>query len=253
MSLLLGGLTLVSPNLHLHLSPVVLCISPEAQGVCRFLLLWISPARRCPVVLGSRAGRTLSHVFGRLLTISASPVVLICADVATSEAAFCIGSSIGRVPVAVMHAAGVLRDAFLVRQTVGNVNATHAPKCAGWTKSVSKIVSKTPLNAAIAFGSLASIFGSVGQSPYAAANAALVSRSAAERSAGITSRAIVWGAWRDAGMAASGGAATAERFGLGSIDPSVGIIILSLILLQQKTELGLLAEIRLLLRLHLTG
>ena len=217
-------------------------ITGGTGGVPLLVASWISPARRCPVVLGSRAGRTLSHVFGRLLTISASPVVLICADVATSEAAFCIGSSIGRVPVAVMHAAGVLRDAFLVRQTVGNVNATHAPKCAGWTKSVSKIVSKTPLNAAIAFGSLASIFGSVGQSPYAAANAALVSRSAAERSAGITSRAIVWGAWRDAGMAASGGAATAERFGLGSIDPSVGIIILSLILAATKDRIGALGR-----------
>ena len=56
-----------------------------------------------------------------------------------------------------------------------------------------------PVQASLAFSSVASLFGSAGQGNYAAANAALEAWAATQSARGHATTAVQWGAWA-AGM-----------------------------------------------------
>jgi hypothetical protein len=138
-------------------------------------------------VLVSRTGRSSHASFAALAlggAAGAAGVTAASADVATSEDAAFACRVAGRGAAVVLHAAGTLRDAMLARQTAGNVRAVAAPKssaAARWwggrssssSAAAADDFSCSPLAAAVSFGSIAALVGSVGQAPYAASNAAL--------------------------------------------------------------------------------
>jgi acyl carrier protein len=105
-----------------------------------------------------------------------------------------------------------------------------APALRWWSAGRLSALSTTPLEAALAFGSVAALVGSVGQAPYAAANTALDACAASERARGGVASAVAWGAWRGGGMAAASGADAAERFGLGALSATQGVAALHLLL-----------------------
>jgi acyl carrier protein len=198
-------------------------------------------------VLVSRTGRSSNASFAALAIGSgggdgyhqggSAGVTTLSADVAASEDAAFARRITTRDAAVVLHAAGALRDAMLSRQTTGNVRAVAAPKSSaaarwwgGGERSSSSDFACSPLDAAVAFGSIAALVGSVGQTPYAASNAALESFAAHDRARGGVGFACAWGAWRGAGMAAGGATQVAERFGLGSLTPSQGLAALAVIL-----------------------
>ncbi len=101
-------------------------------------------------------------------------------------------------PVAgVFHAAGVLDDGLIDRQTSARLDAVLAPKWRGWQLLEEALAQRGQSPWVVQFSSVAALLGSPGQVAYSAANGALdglASRSARQL-------AIQWGPWQGGGMA----------------------------------------------------
>lgn len=78
----------------------------------------------------------------------------------------------GGVAEGFLHAGGVLQDSSLPRQSCEGIRSVFAPKVKGAAALLS-CTPLTPLRAVSYFTSIASLFGSRGQTNYAAANAVL--------------------------------------------------------------------------------
>jgi len=101
----------------------------------------------------------------------------------------------------VVHAAGVVDDGVLVRQTWDRAAAVLAPKVDGaW--HLHELTSDLPLDFFVLCSSVASLFGSPGQGAYAAGNAFLDALAERRRASGQCALSVNWGAWEGAGMAA---------------------------------------------------
>ncbi len=105
----------------------------------------------------------------------------------------------------VIHAAGVLEDAFILRKAPDAFARVIAPKVAG-TRNLDQETRDEPLDFFAVFSSLAGVLGNVGQCDYAYGNAcedALAHRRAAMVEAGVRrgkTVSIDWPYWRDGGM-----------------------------------------------------
>ncbi|MEM9557182.1 MAG: SDR family NAD(P)-dependent oxidoreductase [Acidobacteriota bacterium] len=117
----------------------------------------------------------------------------------------------------VVHAAGVLDDGVLARQSAERAATVLAPKLRG----VLALEAACRRHSAVldhfaAFSSVAALLDDGGQGPYAAANAALAARMEARHAVGEPALAIDWGPWSEVGMAARG---AAEGTDLGAMIP----------------------------------
>jgi acyl transferase domain-containing protein/acyl carrier protein len=101
----------------------------------------------------------------------------------------------------VVHAAGVLDDAAVIRQRADRLDAVLAPKLAG-AASLARLAAGAPLDFFAVFTSLAGVLGSPGQASYAAANAALDAFARRLRAAGVPAVSVAWGPW-EIGLAQS--------------------------------------------------
>jgi len=94
----------------------------------------------------------------------------------------------------VVHAAGILDDGILHRQTGARFSAVLAPKVLGaW--HLHRATRDLPLRHFVLFSSAASLFGSAGQTAYAAGNAFLDALAHVRHSQGLPATAINWSAW----------------------------------------------------------
>jgi myxalamid-type polyketide synthase MxaB len=101
----------------------------------------------------------------------------------------------------VVHAAGVLDDGVVDRQTAERFSRVLAPKVYGaW--NLHHQTRELPLDFFVLFSSMASVLGSPGQSSYAVANAFLDALAHHRRARGLPGLSINWGPWSEAGMAA---------------------------------------------------
>jgi NADPH:quinone reductase-like Zn-dependent oxidoreductase/acyl carrier protein len=100
----------------------------------------------------------------------------------------------------VVHAAGVLDDGALVRQSWSRFRAVLAPKLAG-ARNLDRLSRGQPLDFFVCFSSAAALVGSPGQGNYAAANAALDALVHRRRSEGLSALSVNWGPWAGGGMA----------------------------------------------------
>ena len=106
--------------------------------------------------------------------------------------------SLGYPPVrAVVHAAGVLRDAMLLRVEPAEVAQVLRPKLAG-ALNLAALTEDLALFAI--FGSLTGVIGRFGQASYAAANAALDALAHRLRAQGCPASVVDWGPWGETGM-----------------------------------------------------
>jgi acyl transferase domain-containing protein/acyl carrier protein/protein-L-isoaspartate O-methyltransferase len=118
----------------------------------------------------------------------------------------------------IVHAAGILDDGVLLQQSWERFERVMAPKVEGaW--NLHRLTRDLPLDHFILFSSMASVFGSAGQSNYTAANAALDALADHRRALGLPALSLNWGPWADAGMASS---TTREIPGVRPLSPAAG-------------------------------
>lgn len=101
----------------------------------------------------------------------------------------------------VVHAAGVLDDGLVRQMTPERVSRVFAPKVRGaWV--LHTLTRPSPLDFFVLCSSVSAVFGSPGQSNYAAANAWLDALARMRAAEGLPALSVNWGAWSDVGMAA---------------------------------------------------
>jgi acyl transferase domain-containing protein/D-arabinose 1-dehydrogenase-like Zn-dependent alcohol dehydrogenase/acyl carrier protein/NAD(P)-dependent dehydrogenase (short-subunit alcohol dehydrogenase family)/SAM-dependent methyltransferase len=130
----------------------------------------------------------------------------------------------------VLHAAGVIRDNFILKKTAAEFLAVLAPKVAG-TVNLDHATRDLPLDCFVLFSSGAGATGNAGQADYATANAfmdafAVYRRSLVEqRSRAGRTVSINWPLWQEGGMCPD--AATLqvvrETTGMAAMDTAAGL------------------------------
>ncbi|HWU86872.1 MAG TPA: SDR family NAD(P)-dependent oxidoreductase [Kofleriaceae bacterium] len=129
----------------------------------------------------------------------------------------------------ILHAAGVTRDAFILKKEVDELRAVWAPKVAG-AINLDRATKDVALDAFILFSSISGVFGNIGQSDYALANAAMdrygVMRNhlvEANERRGRT-LAINWPLWESGGMGMDAAVrATLRHRGLDALTTTAGV------------------------------
>ncbi|MES2939419.1 MAG: SDR family NAD(P)-dependent oxidoreductase [Pseudomonadota bacterium] len=113
----------------------------------------------------------------------------------------------------ILHAAGVLRDGYLVRQTPEDLQAVLAPKVAGLV-NLDHASRDLPLDCLLLFSSVVSVLGNAGQAGYAAANGFLDAFSEWRTERGVRSErrgrtlCVHWPLWAEGGMQVDGDTAS---------------------------------------------
>jgi acyl transferase domain-containing protein/acyl carrier protein len=142
----------------------------------------------------------------------------------------------------VVHAAGVIDDAPVVKQDRERFARVLAPKAAGaW--ALHEATKDADLDFFVLFSSASAILGSPGQSNYAAANALLDGLAEHRHSIGLPGLSINWGAWAEVGMAARLGAREGGRWesrGIGLIPPASGFEALADLLASGRAHAAVL-------------
>ena len=149
---------------------------PATEWTGLHLINVVSLVHLCDTAQGAHVGRLIAHVMGA-------------------------ASAIG-----VWHAAGVLADGVLPKQTVESLARVYAPKAHGaWAlhcTSSTVVVSTCAL-----FSSVVALLGGAGQANYSAANTRLDAQVTCRRTCARVAASVQWGAWAEVGMAARGAAA----------------------------------------------
>jgi len=182
------------------------------------------------VLLGRGAPSASARETIAALTAEGAEVTVESADVARSADLARVLSSIARRAhplLGVVHAAGVLDDGVVIEQTPERLAKVLAPQGHGaW--NLHQLTRHQALDFFVMFSSAASVFGSPGQSGYAAGNAFLDSLAHHRRSGGLAALSINWGAWAEVGLAAAqanrGGRLATQ--GMRSLTPAEGIAAL---------------------------
>jgi thioesterase domain-containing protein/acyl carrier protein len=140
----------------------------------------------------------------------------------------------------IVHAAGILDDGTLLKQSLERINAVMAPKAGAW--HLHTLTRDASLDFFVLFSSVASTLGSPGQSNYGAANAFLDALVHHRKAHGLPALGINWGPWSEVGLAAADrgrGERLADR-GLGSIAPAQGIGVFEQLLRHQADQISVM-------------
>lgn len=140
----------------------------------------------------------------------------------------------------IIHAAGVLDDGVIQRQSRERFAKVMGPKIQGaWNLHV--LTQGMALDFFVLFSSLASVLGSAGQVNYAAANAFLDVLAHYRRGQALPALSINWGGWSQVGMAARMTEVERQRLtarGETLITPAEGTEILADLLVQNAPQVG---------------
>ncbi|WXK00954.1 SDR family NAD(P)-dependent oxidoreductase [Saccharopolyspora sp. ID03-671] len=184
------------------------------------------------VVLASRRGPDApgaAELRDELAASGAEVAVRAC-DVADRDALAALLADIpdDRPLRAVVHAAGVFDSGVGLGSLSGEDFDGVLRAKATSASHLHELTADVELDAFVLFSSGAASWGSGGQSAYAAANAYLDGLAQHRRALGLPATSIAWGAWADAGKAASD-ATDAERLrkrGVLQMDPDLAIQVL---------------------------
>ena len=206
---------------------------------------WLAQCGPSAVFLASRGG-ALAHdtmaEWDQLQSSSAVVFVERCDASEDSHVRRLVARALRPSPVAgVWHAAGVLADGVLFKQSASTLTRVYGPKAhGGWDLQLASI--SQPLRVSTLFSSIAAMLGGAGQTNYSAVNTCLDALAAHSRARGRASVSVQWGAWAAIGMASRG--AASERMaameaaaGLGRIDVSLGLAALHAAALPQAPSL----------------
>ncbi|MFI7318641.1 HAD-IIIC family phosphatase [Streptomyces venezuelae] len=180
------------------------------------------------------------------LTASGARVTVVACDVADREQ---LDRVLRQLPpeyplTAVVHAAGILRDAVVESIDTDGLNAVLRPKSdAVW--NLHTLTEGAELSAFVVFSSLAGVLGGAGQGSYAAANAFLDALMQRRRRAGLPGLSLAWGLWAEAtGMTGHLGDTDLERInrgGVAALSTEQGLALLDAALTRDADDALLLA------------
>ena len=148
-------------------------VSGGTNGLGLLTGRWVAQRGASAVVLSSRSGRLadgMASEWEQLVASGCAAVVVQCdtAEVSHVRRLMTIGRSQGEV-VGLYHAAGVLADGVLARQSATTLARVFGPKSqGGW--ALHSMISCTALQACALFSSVATLLGGAGQANYSAAN-----------------------------------------------------------------------------------
>lgn len=126
----------------------------------------------------------------------------------------------------IIHSAGRLDDAALTNQTWERFENVLGPKITG-AALLDACTGHLPLDFFVAYSSIASVFGSQGQSNHTAANASMDALIHDRRARGLPGLSLNWGVWAEVGIAAGlGQVERGAEQGIESIHPQDGMKIL---------------------------
>ncbi|MEU9250575.1 amino acid adenylation domain-containing protein [Streptomyces sp. NPDC048270] len=152
------------------------------------------------LVLTSRQGDRAPGAAGlaaELTAAGADSVRIVACDVADREALAGLIGSLDDLD-SVWHLAGVLDDGLLPDQTAQRLERVLAPKLDA-ALHLHELTRGHALSEFVMFSSLAGVFGSAGQSTYAAGNAFLDAFAEWRVHAGLPARSLSWGLWEQSG------------------------------------------------------
>jgi acyl transferase domain-containing protein/acyl carrier protein len=198
----------------------------------------VDQGARYLVLAGRSAGTSGSVTAVEQLRAAGASVQVLQADVVRAEdVARLIAACQAEAPLrGVVHAAGVLDDGVLEKQSVERLAKVLAPKVRGaW--HLHTHTQALPLDFFVCFSSMASLLGAPGQCNYAAANAFLDALAHHRRTRGLPGLSINWGPWAEAGMAA-GLRSRLQDQGEGMIAPAVGVQIFTQAISQGLTQVA---------------
>ncbi len=139
----------------------------------------------------------------------------------------------------VIHAAGLLDDGMLVQQSSERLRAVMAPKIFG-ALHLHLATHDSPLDFFVLYASAAGLFGSPGQSGYAAGNTFLDALAHHRRRKGLPALSIDWGAFSGVGLAAAQdnrGVRLVAR-GMRSLSPTNGLVLLRRLLDSDRVQVA---------------
>ncbi len=241
---------------QLAASDETLALHPEASylitgglgAIGLQLARWlVKQGARHLVLLGRRAASEAALKTIQMLSEQGAHVVAMQADIALEDDADRVFAEIAATmpPLrGVFHAAGVLDDGIILRQTWERFATVFGPKMLGaW--NLHERTRQLELDFFILFSSAAAVLGMPGQSNYAAANAFLDALAHLRRSEGLPALSINWGPWAEAGMAARLSDLNQRRGtsqGVQMLDPEESLTLLgSLINGYQAPQVGVIA------------
>ncbi|WWM30097.1 type I polyketide synthase [Streptomyces acidiscabies] len=170
---------------------------------------WLARNGAARLVLTSRRGPDAPGAAGlraELSELGAKTVIVGCDAADREQLAAVLGSLPEDQPLsAVVHAAGVMgRFAPLPETDLAGFAEVVAGKVAG-ARHLDELLGDTELDAFVMFSSITGIWGSSGQTAYAAGNSYLDALARQRRARGLAATAIAWGPWAEAGMGAGDG------------------------------------------------
>lgn len=173
-------------------------------AIGRGMIDWLaSQGARHIVAIGRRAPDESAQRNADVLHAQGIDVRFLCADMSDrqqAEEAFKKISEDGIRIGGIFHLAGVLSDAMIQNQSQESFAKVARSKI-DVAINLHLASLHTPHDHFVCFSSIASVFGSAGQSNYAAANAVVDALVHYRRSLGLSGLSVNWGPWADAGMA----------------------------------------------------
>jgi len=210
------------------------------------------------VLLGRRAPNPAATTRIAALTQQGVQVEVVSVDIAdAADLQRALAARQDKPAIAgVFHLAGVLDDGMVQQQNAARFAAVLAPKLEGACnlhraflgglqgplqgQSQGQLQGQ-PLDYFVCFSSVAGLTGSMGQSPYAAANAGLDALMAMRRAVGLAGLSIQWGPWAESGMAAAQSDKERQRFagyGIEPIQAAAGMTLLGYLMQQTTTAVA---------------
>ncbi|AYF31968.1 polyketide synthase [Micromonospora tulbaghiae] len=185
---------------------------------------WLARSGAEHVVLTSRRGSEAAgaaELCQELRALGAEVTVAAC-DVTDRAALAGLLDRVGPLS-AVVHAAGVGQFTMIADTGVAELDAVLAGKVEG-ARHLHELLDRHELDAFVLFSSGAAVWGSAGQSAYAAANAYLDALAEARRSRGVVATSVAWGSWAGGGMVDDGADALLRRRGVRRMDPEMALL-----------------------------
>ena len=198
-------------------------------GIGRELARWLATRGAGHVVLvGRSVPPAVPADLSAGLATTGTQIHLRAADVGREADIEALASSLSELPPVrgLVHAAAVLADGTILRQTPTTWRRATVPKILGMAHLLAHLPLDT-LDFLLMYSSAAGVMGSPGQSNYAAANMAVDALAWHLRARGVPATSLAWGPWAEVG-AAQRDTARGERLemrGATPITPELGIAL----------------------------